>query len=297
MPAANTDLVRNAAPNFATTLGSSITSSDTSMTLLSTTGLPTGTGITLTIDATNSSGVPTPATEETITGVVSGLDVIDLLRGKDGTTAQAHASGASITMWVTANLWNDFQTSYLTQHNQNGSHGNIVAGNLDFTGTFTAPVGSMSPTYITNPYRFNAYVSTTYTGSFGFSVIAFDTELFDPNSNYDTSTYTYTVPVTGIYTLYSQLALEIPTAPGSQSDSELEIVKNGSTIISNTFIIIDDISGTNQLQSWSAMYYGPLTAGDTIQTVAFTTTSENVYAGTVDQSAVTFMFGKFESHA
>lgn len=142
MSAANTDLVRNGAPNFATTLASPIVGSgDTSCSLSSVTGLPTGTAITITIDSTDSSGNPTPDVEETITGVISGSQLVDLLRGQDGTTAQAHSTGAIVVQWFTANDWNDFQSSYLTQHNQNGTHGAVTAsslttsGNLAVTGT------------------------------------------------------------------------------------------------------------------------------------------------------------------
>src|ERR1017187_2991239 len=123
MAAANTDKVRNAAPNFATTLANSALGTDTTITLASTTVLPTGTGITLTVDATDPvSGAPTPTLKETVTGVVSGSTVTSLVRGLDGTTAQAHASGANVVQWFTANDWNDWQTSYLAQHSQAGAH-------------------------------------------------------------------------------------------------------------------------------------------------------------------------------
>lgn len=129
--ASNTDLVRNSAPNFATTLANSMLSTDTSMTLQSTTGLPTGTGISLTIDATSPvTGLPTPTLEETVTGVVSSSTVVSLLRGRDSTTAQAHASGANVVMYVTSTMWNDFQTAYLTSHNQAGG---IIASSPEIT--------------------------------------------------------------------------------------------------------------------------------------------------------------------
>ena len=123
MAASSTDLVRNATPNFATTLANSMLISDTTMTLSSVTGLPTSTGITLVIDATDPvSGASTPALKEVVTGVVSGSTVTTLSRGLDSTSAIAHASGANVVMWITSNLWNDFQTSYLLEHTQAGSH-------------------------------------------------------------------------------------------------------------------------------------------------------------------------------
>lgn len=118
-------------------------STDTTMTLQSTTGLPTGTGITLVIDATDPvSGLPTPTLKETVTGVVSGSTVTSLLRGLDTTTAQAHASGANVVMWITANLWNDWQTSYLTQHAQLGTHTTVTATSITNSGNYSQTGGT-----------------------------------------------------------------------------------------------------------------------------------------------------------
>jgi len=149
MAAANTDLVRNAAPNFATNLTGSMLSSDTSMTVASTTGLPTGTAVTLVIDATDPvSGASTPSLKEVVTGVVSNSTTVgNLLRGKDGTTAQAHTSNANVTMWITANLWNDFQSSYLAQHTQAGYHYGISnTGGMSNSGGFSTDSITVSGT-------------------------------------------------------------------------------------------------------------------------------------------------------
>lgn len=150
MSAANTDKVRKAAPNFVTTLGAPIVGAgDTSMTLASTTGLPTDTAVTLTIDATNGSGVPTPSTKETVTGVVSGSTITNLLRGQDGTTAQAHSTGATVVQWFTANDWNDFETSYLAEHHQDGTHSAIQADSISIAGQ---PLSSLLPAGMVAPY-------------------------------------------------------------------------------------------------------------------------------------------------
>ena len=142
--ASNTDLVRDSAPNFSTTLANSMLVGDTSMTLQSATGLPTATAITLVIDATDSvSGASTPTLKEVVTGTLSGATVSNLLRGQDGTSAQGHASGSNVVMWITSNLWHDFQTSYLTQHGQLGTHGAVTAtsvttsAGMTNTGSFT----------------------------------------------------------------------------------------------------------------------------------------------------------------
>lgn len=130
MSAANTDLVRNAAPNFATTLSGAMLNTDTSLTLSSATGLPTATAITLVIDATDpTTGASTPTLKEVVTGTLSGTTVSNLLRGQDSTSAIGHASGANVVMWITANLWNDFQTAFLHDHKQLGYHGDLTDAN------------------------------------------------------------------------------------------------------------------------------------------------------------------------
>lgn len=154
MSASANDLVRNAAPTFATTLSAAITGpSDTSLTLSAATGLPTSTGITLVIDATNATGQATPSLKEVVTGVVSGSQIVNLKRGQDGTTAQGHATGASVVMWITANLWNDFQSAFTAQHSQlDGSHHSLTTdtisttGNVIIGGTLSVNGGSLLPT-------------------------------------------------------------------------------------------------------------------------------------------------------
>ena len=87
--------------------------------LSSVTGLPTDTGITLVIDSVDANGTATPQYEETITGIVSGTNIINCIRGQEG-TAQAHNSGAVVEMLFTAQNWNDFVTGHLVGFNQNG---------------------------------------------------------------------------------------------------------------------------------------------------------------------------------
>lgn len=140
MPASNTDLVRNATPTFQTTTNGSIGSSDTTITLQSVSGLPTGTAVTLVIDAVDANGNLTPTNREVVTGVVNTgtVSLVNCLRGLDGTTAQSHSTGANVQMLITANMWNDFQTAYLAQHTQTGAHKSVVnTGGFTNTGGLT----------------------------------------------------------------------------------------------------------------------------------------------------------------
>ncbi len=118
--AAATDLFRQSAPLFQTTLSAALTSSSTSMSLSSVVDLPSTTGITLTIDQFSPAGVATPTLREVVTGVVSGSNIIDLIRGQDGTTAQAHAAGAIVQMVFTSQANNDLMTGLTNTLTQGG---------------------------------------------------------------------------------------------------------------------------------------------------------------------------------
>lgn len=90
--------------------------------LVSASGLPTGTGVKITIDRVDSSGNATPSKMERIDGVISGSNVISCARGVEG-TAQAHAGGAVVEIMVSADLWNDVMDGILAEHGQDGKHG------------------------------------------------------------------------------------------------------------------------------------------------------------------------------
>lgn len=116
MPASNTDKFKKAKRRFTTTIGTGgISGAGTTLPLLSVTGLDTDTAITLVLD-------PGLLTEEVITGVVSGSDIINCVRGKEGTTAQAHSVGAVVAMYFTETHWDDAMDGILAQHNQDGTH-------------------------------------------------------------------------------------------------------------------------------------------------------------------------------
>ena len=73
----------------------------TTIPLVSTTGLPTDTEIEVVINRTDGSGVLTPSKEEVVRGTVSGLNLINCIRGVEG-TAQAHGAGATVNSFLTA---------------------------------------------------------------------------------------------------------------------------------------------------------------------------------------------------
>lgn len=133
MAASNTDKLRQLSRKWVGQIGSGGVSDAvvTTIPLAATTNLSSTTAVELVIDRVDSAGVKTPNKEETIVGVVSGSNIINCLRGVEG-TAQAHDAGAVVEVLVTADGYNSIISHLLVGHNQDGSHGAsaIVASNL-----------------------------------------------------------------------------------------------------------------------------------------------------------------------
>lgn len=149
--AAATDKFRKKRSNFSTTLNGSIGSSDATITLASTSGLPTDTGVTLTIDRVDANGNSTPTKMERVTGVISGNNITSAVRGVDNSpSAQSHSSGAVVEDIWDALSWNDSLSGILVEHNQDGTHLNTVvallAGSQTFTGAKTFGSGLLKAT-------------------------------------------------------------------------------------------------------------------------------------------------------
>ena len=128
MAAANTDLIRQGASGISTTLSGSISNSDTSFTPASISNIPTITAVDLTIDRVDSSGTLTPSKMERMIGVVSGGNIVSILRAQDGTSAQSHSTGAVVEMIPTGKWSQDLATALLTSLDQDGT---LKAGAVD----------------------------------------------------------------------------------------------------------------------------------------------------------------------
>jgi len=121
--ASNTDKFKKASRRFTTAVGAGGISDDVvdGFILVSTSGLPTDTAIEVVIDRVDASGEFTPDKEEVIVGLVCGSNLVNCLRGVEG-TAQAHSPGAVVEVRLTSNQWNDVMDGILTEHNQDGTH-------------------------------------------------------------------------------------------------------------------------------------------------------------------------------
>lgn len=139
MAASAADYFKQVARRWVGQIGSGGVADGTTTTipLASSTNLPTGTGVVVVIGRVNSNGTATPASEETITGVVSGNNLVSCTRGVEG-TAQAHNAGDVVEVLVTASYLNDISTGLLVQHDQSGRHTNLTTCNITASGTITA---------------------------------------------------------------------------------------------------------------------------------------------------------------
>lgn len=110
---------------------------------------------------------------------------------------------------------------------------------------------------MSNPYKFSAYRNAAAnTGNNAFAKITFDTELFDSNSNFDTSNGRYTVAVTGYYYVTAAAHTGVSTV-----NPVISIFKNGSEFIRGNKINTTLGSGAG-LQVSDLVY---LAAGDYIE--------------------------------
>lgn len=131
MAASNTDRFKKSKRKFETTVGvGGILAGGTTLPLTSVTGLDTSTAVTLVVGAGT-------ATEEVITGVVSGSNLINCVRGKEGTTDSAHSAGETVNMFFTETHWDDAMDGILVEHDQDGTHGDINADSITATPTNT----------------------------------------------------------------------------------------------------------------------------------------------------------------
>jgi hypothetical protein len=142
--AANTDLFKKLSRRWVGQIGAGgvADASVTTIPLSSSTNLPTGTAVVVVIDRVNSAGTATAASEETVIGVVSGNNLVDCVRGAEG-TAQAHNAGAVVEVLVTAKGINDLIDGLLVQHDQLGRHTNITASNITASATLSAVANSV----------------------------------------------------------------------------------------------------------------------------------------------------------
>ncbi len=144
MAAANTDKFRKVDGNFSTTLSSDITDSATTIALNSASGLPTDTAVTLMIDRVDSNGDEQSSSDwELVTGVISGNNLTNALRGEGDTSASSHDSGAVVECVVDEESWNDMIDAILVEHDQDGTHNDVTGTTVTTSGDIETTGGAV----------------------------------------------------------------------------------------------------------------------------------------------------------
>lgn len=253
MAASNTDRFKKSKRKFETTVGvGGILAGGTTLPLTSVTGLDTSTAVTLVVGAGT-------ATEEVITGVVSGSDLINCVRGKEGTTDSAHSAGETVNMFFTETHWDDAMDGILVSHDQDGTlkdgavdAASVLASNVVTTAKIAddavtaAKLDGVDKSLLStdsNPYKFSVYRNAAWTdGSGAFARVVFDTENYDTNNNFASGTYT--VPVAGFYYMTAQVTTS--TSAGSFNFSA--IYKNGAEFARGSTLVTTS-SGTYSASS------------------------------------------------
>lgn len=140
--AANTDNLMKVGLASATTLDSNYTINDTTVTVASTSGWPSDTGIVFAIDVIDSQGVQVPGTYNEFVGTVATGTSISNVDWADGNADRDYTAGATTRVYIPVSKTreNRIVTWGLAEHNQDGTHEDITATTVTTSGAvLTSP--------------------------------------------------------------------------------------------------------------------------------------------------------------
>lgn len=179
-----------------------------------------------------------PGSQTDWIGIVSGNSIGSLTR-ITGASDGGHANNDVVEMNPTAKWANNLIIAILTHANQDGTlkADSVTSTAIAALAVTTAKLnglavtetkiadGAVTPSKWTNPYKFHVYRNAAWTaGNNVDAKVVFDTEAFDTNSNFDTTTGRYTIPVTGYYSLSATVGFATISGAGV----EVWLHKNGS---------------------------------------------------------------------
>lgn len=128
-----------------------------------------------------------------------------------------------------------------------------------------------------NPYKFSAYASGNTSITNTTQKVVLNTEIFDTNNNFDSSTnYRYTAPVTGFYQLSAQVGLGSAGAQASEY-GYLMIYKNNAELVRSE--MIPGVGNATLLPRPHISILVSLTAGDYLELWCNYTGSRDIVGG------------------
>lgn len=144
----------------------------------------------------------------------------------------------------------------------------IYYSKVDTPQTFPGPA---------NPYKFSVYASGNTSITNTTQKVVLNTERFDTNNNFDSSTnYRYTAPVTGFYQLSAQVGLGSAGA-GTGEYGYLMIYKNNAELVRSE--MIPGVGSANLLPRPHISILVSLTAGDYLELWCNYTGSRDIVGG------------------
>jgi hypothetical protein len=205
MAASASDLLQEVGLATATTLDANYTIADTTVTVVSTSGWPTATGITFAIDTIDSNGEQVPGTYNEFVGTVASATSISNVDWVDGVADTSYSAGATTRVYIPVSKTreNRIVTHGLAHANQDGTLKDDTVGTdqlVDLNVT-TAKLADASVTdeKQKSTVAFKATNVTVKNVPTWPAQIVMDSEVYDLGTNYDAPTSTFTAPFDGIF--------------------------------------------------------------------------------------------------
>lgn len=246
---AASDYFQKVGRGTATTLSApGYTIGNTSINVGSTANWGDETGVTFAIDEVDSDGVRVEGTYNVFRGVVSSATQVSDLTYVGGDPNRDYTAGATTRVYVTVSSYRENRVvdGLLVSHDQDGT---LKAGAVDVAAVLASDVvetakikdlnvttakiadGAVTPAKWANPYKFSAYLSSNTAIASATQKIALGSELFDTNSDFDSTTnYRYTAPVDGFYQIDAQAGIAT-SGMGTNESAALALYKNGSLLL------------------------------------------------------------------
>jgi hypothetical protein len=123
-------------------------------------------------------------------------------------------------------------------------------------------------------YKVHAYASATQNINNTTANIIFGTEVIDTNNNFNTTTGTYTAPVTGVYMVHAVVTTQTSGQPSTQT---VNITKNG--VVQTGYSVSNVVTTNNASNGISTVGLMTLAANDTVNISYTTNKNDTIQVG------------------